>query len=90
PPPAPETLRELAGRQRMNTDIRRSVFVVVMGSSDCEDALEKILRLNIRGAQEREIACVLLECCGQEAAYNPFYAHLAQRICLRLPKMRCT
>lgn len=82
-------LLALAARQRMNNDVRRSVFVAIMGSSDCEDALEKILRLNLKGAQEREIARVIVECCSQEGSYNPFYAHLAERACDRQPKLRC-
>lgn len=81
-------LLALAARQRMNTDVRRSVFVAIVGSSDCEDALEKILRLNLKGAQEREIARVIVECCSQEGSYNPFYAHLAERVCDRQPKLR--
>ncbi|CAM9588117.1 unnamed protein product [Sphacelaria rigidula] len=83
-------LMELAARQRMNTDVRRSVFVAIVGSSDCEDALEKILKLNLKGAQEREIARVIVECCCQEASYNPFYAHLAERACDRQPQLRFT
>ncbi|CAM9186893.1 unnamed protein product, partial [Hapterophycus canaliculatus] len=83
-------LMALAARQRMNTDVRRSVFVAIVGSSDCEDALEKILRLNLKGAQEREIARVIMECCSQEVSYNPFYAHLAERVCDRQPKLRFT
>lgn len=82
-------LLALAARQRMNTDVRRSVFVAIVGSSDCEDALEKILRLNLKGAQEREVARVIVECCSQEGSYNPFYAHLAERVCDRQPKLRC-
>ena len=82
-------LLTLAARQRMNTDVRRSVFVAIMGSLDCEDALEKILRLNLKGVQEREIARVIIECCSQECSYNPFYAHLAERVCDRQPKLRC-
>lgn len=31
--------------------------------------------------QEREIIRVLIDCAGQEAAYNPFYAYLAGRLC---------
>lgn len=81
-------LLALAARQRMNTDVRRSVFVAIVGSTDCEDALEKILRLNLKGAQEREIARVIMECCSQEVSYNPYYAHLAERVCDRQPKLR--
>lgn len=81
-------LLDLAARQRMNTDVRRSVFVAIVGSSDCDDALEKILKLNLKGTQEREIARVIVECCSQEGSYNPFYAHLAERVCDRQPKLR--
>ena len=81
-------LLALAARQRMNTDARRSVFVAIVGSSDCDDALEKILKLNLKGAQERDIARVIVECCSQESSFNPFYAHLAERVCDRQPKLR--
>ena len=81
-------LLALAARQRMNTDARRSVFVAIVGSSDCDDALEKILKLNLKGVQEREIARVIVECCSQEDSFNPFYAHLAERVCDRQPKLR--
>lgn len=81
-------IMELAMRQRMNTEVRRSVFAAIVGSSDCEDALEKIIRLNLKGVQEREIARVIVECCCQEETYNPFYAHLAERVCDRLQKLR--
>jgi nucleolar MIF4G domain-containing protein 1 len=35
--------------------------------------------------QEREAARVLVECCLSEAAYNPFYAAVAVRLCLGDP-----
>lgn len=35
---------ELARKQRMNTDIRRNIFCVVMSSEDYLDAFEKLLR----------------------------------------------
>jgi len=31
--------------------------------------------------QEREVVRVLVDCAGQEAAYNPYYAYLAGRLC---------
>ena len=46
-------------------DVRRAVFCVVMGSEDCVDAVEKLLRLGLRGEQEREVARVTVECCLQ-------------------------
>lgn len=35
---------DLARKQRMNTDIRRNIFCVVMSSEDYLDAFEKLLR----------------------------------------------
>jgi hypothetical protein len=65
----------------MNTDIRRMIFVAVMGSVDFMDCFEKLHKLNLHGKQEREIVRVLLECCAQEGVYNPFYAHVALKLC---------
>lgn len=35
---------ELARKQRMNTDIRKNIFCIIMTSEDYLDAFEKILR----------------------------------------------
>ncbi|XP_068617603.1 nucleolar MIF4G domain-containing protein 1 homolog [Battus philenor] len=81
--PAPSTdqkLLELARKQRMNTDVRRSIFCVIMSAQDFMDAFEKLQHLGLRGQQEREIVHVLLACCMQEKAYNPYYAVLAQKL----------
>ncbi|XP_050771824.1 nucleolar MIF4G domain-containing protein 1 [Gymnogyps californianus] len=74
-------IMELAHKQRMNTDIRRSIFCVLMTSEDFLDAFEKLLKLGLKDQQEREIVHVILYCCLQEKAYNPFYAFLANKFC---------
>ncbi|KAB5578993.1 hypothetical protein PHYPO_G00189430 [Pangasianodon hypophthalmus] len=72
---------ELARKQRMNTDIRRNIFCVIMTSEDYLDAFEKLLRLGLKGQQERDIIHVLLDCCLQEKSFNGFYAVLAEKFC---------
>ncbi|XP_065688767.1 nucleolar MIF4G domain-containing protein 1 [Patagioenas fasciata] len=74
-------IMELARKQRMNTDIRRSIFCVLMISEDFMDAFEKLLKLGLKDQQEREIIHVILYCCLQEKTYNPFYAFLANKFC---------
>ncbi|KAM6339086.1 nucleolar MIF4G domain-containing protein 1 [Podargus strigoides] len=74
-------IMELARKQRMNTDIRRSIFCVLMTSEDFLDAFEKLLKLGLKDQQEREIVHVTLYCCLQEKTYNPFYAFLANKFC---------
>ncbi|KAM6209321.1 nucleolar MIF4G domain-containing protein 1 [Sarcoramphus papa] len=74
-------IMELACKQRMNTDIRRSIFCVLMTSEDFLDAFEKLLKLGLKDQQEREIVHVILYCCLQEKTYNPFYAFLTNKFC---------
>lgn len=81
-----DVLLQLAAKYGMNTDLRRSIFCAVMGSTDCEDAFEKLMKLRngSSGKQqhfEREMIRVLVECCGKEKSYNPFYEMLAVRLC---------
>ncbi|XP_062377551.1 nucleolar MIF4G domain-containing protein 1 [Sardina pilchardus] len=72
---------ELARKQRMNTDIRRNIFCVIMTSEDYLDAFEKLLRLGLKDQQERDIVHVLMDCCLQEKTFNGFYAVLGDKLC---------
>lgn len=72
---------DLARKQRMNTDTRRTIFSIIMSAEDYLDAFEKLLRLGLKNQQEREIIHVIMHCCLQEKTFNPFYAVLAQKFC---------
>ncbi|KAL6575184.1 hypothetical protein OROMI_012469 [Orobanche minor] len=72
---------QLAASQRMNTDIRRAIFCVIMSAEDYIDAFEKLLRLDLPGKQDREIMRVLVECCLQEKVFNKYYCVLASKLC---------
>ena len=86
-----DALLVLASKYRMNTDLRRSIFCIIMGSTDCEDAFEKLVRAGmLKGKAERDVIRVLIECCSQEKSYNPYYAHLASRICEYQPSCNFT
>lgn len=76
-----EKILELAQKQRMNTDIRRDIFCVLMTAEDYLDAFEKIHHLGLKNQQQREVIYVILNCCIQEKKFNPYYAVLAQRLC---------
>ncbi|KAI9179029.1 suppressor of glycerol defect [Blastocladiella emersonii ATCC 22665] len=75
-------LLKLARKHHMNTDVRRAIFVVVMTAEDYMDAYERLCKLGLTEKQEREIVRVLVHCIGQEKAYNPYYAVLAQKLCV--------
>ncbi|CAK6969300.1 nucleolar MIF4G domain-containing protein 1 [Scomber scombrus] len=72
---------ELARKQRMNTEVRRNIFCVLMTSEDYLDAFEKLLRMGLKDKQEREIVHVLMDCCLQEKTFNAFYAVLGEKFC---------
>ena len=74
-------LEQLAKEQRMNTDVRRSIFIAIMSASDSTDAYLRLLKLSLKKSQELEIPKVLVHCAGAERVYNPFYTFLARRIC---------
>jgi nucleolar MIF4G domain-containing protein 1 len=44
------------------------------------DAAERLLRLPLRATAERDIPRIILHCCLQERAWNPYYALVTSRI----------
>ncbi|KAI6656976.1 Nucleolar MIF4G domain-containing protein 1 isoform 1 [Oopsacas minuta] len=72
---------KLMQQQRMNTDIRRKIFTVLMTSSDYIEAINNLVKLDITKIQRREIPKIIVECCIQENPFNLYYAYLSQRLC---------
>lgn len=72
---------ELAKSQRMNTDIRRAIFVSIMSANDYIDAVTKLDKLSLKRNQEREIPKVLIHCATMEPSWNPYYGVLANKLC---------
>ncbi len=84
-----DALLSLAAEQRF-VGVQRSIFCAVMGSQDFIDAFERLCRLGLRGAHERELVRVVVELCLRERAYNPFYALLLERVCSGGRQMKFT
>lgn len=74
-------LVNIAKAQRMNTDVRRSIFVAIMSATDFQDAYVRLMKLRLKRAQEYEIPRVLVHCTMGEDAHNPFYTLIARRLC---------
>ncbi|KAL5050513.1 hypothetical protein BDW71DRAFT_174081 [Aspergillus fruticulosus] len=71
----------IAKAHRMNTDVRRSIFVAIMSAADYQDAHVRLLKLRLKRAQEFEIPRVLTHCAMEEDAHNPYYTLIARRLC---------
>jgi nucleolar MIF4G domain-containing protein 1 len=74
-------LAQLAREQRMNTDIRRAIFVAIMSATDYQDAYSRLMKLKLKKVQEFEIPKVLIHCSSAEKMYNPYYTLISKKIC---------
>lgn len=75
------SIDELARAQHMTTATRKAVFSIIVTSEDYVDACEKLTRFDSKDVKPREIVQVILQCCQQEQTWNPFYAHLMEKLC---------
>ena len=76
-----DDLLNIARAHRMNTDVRRSIFVAIMSASDYQDAHVRLNNLHLKRTQVYEIPRVLIHCCMEEEAYNPYYTLISHRLC---------
>lgn len=74
-------LLELARKQGMNTDVRRSVFVTLLTSEDYIHACDRLNAFRLTQVQQREFVRVALHCCGMETNYNPYYTLVLNNLC---------
>jgi nucleolar MIF4G domain-containing protein 1 len=75
------SITQLAKEQRMNTDIRRAIFVNIMSATDYKDAHMRLKKMKLKKSQELEVPRVLLHCAGAEQSHNPFYTLIAKKLC---------
>ncbi|KAK4888915.1 suppressor of glycerol defect [Elasticomyces elasticus] len=79
--PGHTNLTKAAKAQGMNTDIRRQIFVNIVGADDYQDAFLRLQGLKLRGKQmQQEVPRVLLHCVAVEEGFNPFYGLLAKKL----------
>lgn len=75
-------LEALAREQNMNTDVRRSIFIAIVGAVDYEDAYRRVKELRLtQNGQRKDVAYVAMHCAGIEESYNPYYSWMARRLC---------
>lgn len=72
---------ELAKAYRMNTDVRRAIFVSIMSAEDYMDSFMKLEKLRLKKSQKGEILNILMHCATMESTYNAYYAVLAKKLC---------
>ncbi|KAL3231113.1 Suppressor of glycerol defect protein 1 [Nakaseomyces bracarensis] len=74
---------KIAREQRMNTEVRRAIFISIMSAQDYIEASTKIEKLGLKNKQALEIPKVIIHCLLAEGAnngYNPYYALVASKL----------
>ncbi|KAH9580148.1 Initiation factor eIF-4 gamma [Trypanosoma melophagium] len=67
--------------QRFNTENKREVFECIVNASDDLEAFTLLMHRDPSFIRLHDTLAVLLQCCYQEKAYNPYYTQIIQRFC---------
>ncbi|KAL8942586.1 MAG: hypothetical protein Q9216_001568 [Gyalolechia sp. 2 TL-2023] len=74
--------KNLEIKDQTNTDLtnlRRTIYLTIMSSLDFEEAVHKLLKVNLPVGQEPELPSMVVECCSQERTYSKFYGLIGER-----------
>merc|ERR1712088_1034692 len=61
--------------------LRRTIYLTIQSALDFEEAVHKLLKLNIKPGQELELCHMIIDCCAQQRTYEKFFGLMGQRFC---------
>jgi hypothetical protein len=67
-------------KMNISTNLKKMIFTSIVTASDINDAFERLIRLNLKKEQKREIIKMILQLCTEEKCYNPFYEILLDKL----------
>ncbi|EJD53001.1 MIF4G-domain-containing protein [Auricularia subglabra TFB-10046 SS5] len=62
-------------------NLRRVIYLTIMNALSFEEAVHKLMKVNIQEGQEIEMCKMVIECCSQERSYSNFYGLIGERFC---------
>ncbi|TFY59534.1 hypothetical protein EVJ58_g5709 [Rhodofomes roseus] len=62
-------------------NLRRVIYLTIMNALNYEEAVHKLLKVQIKEGQEIELCNMIIECCSQERSYSTFYGLVGERFC---------
>lgn len=80
-----EADKQIDIRDQTNTNLvnlRRSIYLTIKSSGGFEEAVHKLMRINLPAGLEHELPSMIIECASQERTYEKFYGLIAERFCL--------
>ncbi|KAK0195618.1 MIF4G-domain-containing protein [Armillaria mellea] len=75
-----ETKEGIEDRTETNlVNLRRTIYLTIMNALVYEEAVHKLLKIQLEEGQEIELINMIIECCSQERSYSTFYGHVGER-----------
>ncbi|KAF9453658.1 MIF4G-domain-containing protein [Macrolepiota fuliginosa MF-IS2] len=60
-------------------NLRRIIYLTIMNALNYEEAVHKLLKVQLEEGQEIEMINMIIECCSQERSYSSFYGLVGER-----------
>ncbi|EOR01673.1 Pre-mRNA-splicing factor CWC22 [Wallemia ichthyophaga EXF-994] len=76
-PPNQDGIVDHTGTNLVN--LRRTIYLTIMNSLVFDEAVHKLMRIQIPPGDEIELCNMIVECCSQERTYNKFYGLIGER-----------
>ncbi|KAG6332693.1 hypothetical protein ID866_6394, partial [Astraeus odoratus] len=74
-----ETIEDRTETNLVN--LRRMIYLTIMNALNYEEAVHKLLKIQIKEGEEIELINMIIECCSQERSYSTFYGLVGERFC---------
>jgi pre-mRNA-splicing factor CWC22 len=74
-----EGIEDLTGTDIVN--LRRIIYLTIMNALSYEEAVHKLMKIQLKEGQEIELCNMVIECCSQERTYSKFYGLVGERLC---------
>jgi pre-mRNA-splicing factor CWC22 len=75
--------KELDIKDQTNADLvalRRTIYLTLKSSGGFEEAVHKLMRINLPHGLESELTTMVIECASQERTYEKFYGQIGERL----------
>ncbi|KIJ17163.1 hypothetical protein PAXINDRAFT_73794 [Paxillus involutus ATCC 200175] len=60
-------------------NLRRTIYLTIMNALNYEEAVHKLLKVQLKEGEEVELVNMIIECCSQERSYSNFYGLVGER-----------
>lgn len=78
-----EEEKQMEIKDQSNTDLvnlRKTIYLTIQSAIDPEEAVHKLLKVQLPAGFESELTSMVVECCSQEKAYTKFFGLIAERL----------